>query len=77
VQLGCWISACYGLLLLGTCFETYEPFISLIFRFSSAHGKLQITETEDNESADTGEQLHIYMNHKHIHIQGGAKRTRV
>jgi hypothetical protein len=31
--LGCWISPCYGLFVLGACFETYEPFISLNFQF--------------------------------------------
>jgi hypothetical protein len=35
-------------------FETYEPFISLIFQFFSGHGKLPITETVDTESADMG-----------------------
>jgi len=32
VRFGCWISTCYGLFSLGTRFETYEPFISLIFQ---------------------------------------------
>jgi hypothetical protein len=32
-RLGCWISPCYGLFSLGARFETYEPFISLIFNF--------------------------------------------
>jgi len=27
-----WISLCYGPFLLGARFETYEPFISLIFQ---------------------------------------------
>jgi hypothetical protein len=31
--LGCWISPCYGPFSLGTCFETYEKFISLISQF--------------------------------------------
>jgi hypothetical protein len=38
---GCWISPCYDPFLLGTCFEIYELFISLIFQiFRSAvnHG---------------------------------------
>jgi hypothetical protein len=30
---GCWISPCYGLFSLRGRFETYEPFISLIFEF--------------------------------------------
>jgi hypothetical protein len=34
-RLGCWISQCYGPFSLGARFETYEPFISLIFQFSS------------------------------------------
>jgi hypothetical protein len=53
--LGCWISAFYGLFLLGVCFETYEPFPSLIFQFlSGGHGKPRITETADTETADMG-----------------------
>ena len=32
-RLGYWISPCYSSFLLGACFETYEPFISLIFLF--------------------------------------------
>jgi hypothetical protein len=28
-------------ILLGACFETYEPFISLIFKFFSGRGKLR------------------------------------
>jgi len=31
-HLGCWISQCYGPFLLGAHFETYEPFITLIFK---------------------------------------------
>jgi len=47
VHLGCWISPCYSLLWLGAPFETYEPFISLIFQFfffwgGGGHVKLQI-----------------------------------
>jgi hypothetical protein len=33
--LGCWIT-CYGPFSLGACFETYKPFISLIFTFFGA-----------------------------------------
>jgi hypothetical protein len=29
---GLLISSCYGPFLLGVCFETYEPFISLILK---------------------------------------------
>jgi hypothetical protein len=32
-RLGCWISPCYGPISLGGRFETYEPFIYLIFKF--------------------------------------------
>jgi hypothetical protein len=41
-RLGCWISPCYGPFLLGLRFETYEPFISLIFNFVSGRGKPRI-----------------------------------
>jgi len=41
VRLGCWISACYGPFLLGARFETYELFISLIFRAAVNCGKLK------------------------------------
>jgi hypothetical protein len=34
-RLGCWISPCYGPFSLGGRFETYEPFISLIFQLFS------------------------------------------
>jgi hypothetical protein len=50
-HLGCWISPCYGPISLGVHYETYELFISLIFKFF--YGP-QITETVDNVSADTG-----------------------
>jgi hypothetical protein len=33
MRLGCWTSSCYGLFLLGGHFETYKPFIYLIFEF--------------------------------------------
>jgi hypothetical protein len=32
-RVGCWISPCYCSFSLGARFETYEPFISLIFQF--------------------------------------------
>jgi hypothetical protein len=41
-RLGCWISLCLGPFSLGASFETYEPFISLIFHFFSGPGKLRI-----------------------------------
>jgi hypothetical protein len=47
VRLDCWISPCYGLLSLGMRFETYEPFISLIFQIFWDYGKPQVTETAD------------------------------
>lgn len=31
VHFGRWISPGYGPFLLGTCFETYKPFISVVF----------------------------------------------
>jgi len=46
-HLGCWISPCYCPFSLVVRFETYEPFISLIFQVFSGHGKLQTTETTD------------------------------
>jgi hypothetical protein len=39
---GCWISPCYGPLSLSARFETYEPFISLIFQLFSGRSKLRI-----------------------------------
>jgi hypothetical protein len=48
----------YGLFLLGVHFETYELFISLIFKFFSGHGKPRITKTTDTESADMGALLY-------------------
>jgi hypothetical protein len=60
--LGCWISLCYGPFSVGTHFETYEPFISLISKFFSGHSKTWITETAGTVSADTGRaQLYIHM----------------
>jgi hypothetical protein len=32
-HVGYWISPCYGPFLPGACFENYELFISLIFKF--------------------------------------------
>jgi hypothetical protein len=70
--LGCWISLCYGPfwlrlldftvlqpILTWHAFETYEPFISLIFQIFSGHCKTQIIETVDTESTDTG--VCVYM----------------
>jgi hypothetical protein len=42
---------------LARIFETYEPFISLIFNFFSGRGKPRITETANTESVDTGARL--------------------
>ena len=50
--LGCWISPCYGPFWLGARFETYELFISLIFKLFSGRSISYITETLDTESAD-------------------------
>jgi uncharacterized MAPEG superfamily protein len=44
---------CYGPLSFGARFETYEPFISLIFQFFG------LRQTADTESADPGAQLYI------------------
>jgi hypothetical protein len=49
--LGCWISQCFGLFSPGTRFETYEQFISLIFKiFFCAAVNCGLTETADTES---------------------------
>jgi hypothetical protein len=41
-RLGCWILQVYSQFSLGARFETYEPFISLIFQFFSGRGKPRI-----------------------------------
>jgi hypothetical protein len=48
----------YNPFSLGARFETYEPFISLIFQIFSGRGKPWITKTADIESACT----FIYQN---------------
>jgi hypothetical protein len=53
-HLGCWISPCYGPFSLGGRFETYEPFIYLIFNFFSGRGKPRITL-----SVGTGAHLYV------------------
>jgi hypothetical protein len=45
---------CYGPFSLGARFETYEPYISLIFKFLGGRSKPQIIET-----VDTGAQLYF------------------
>jgi hypothetical protein len=60
VRLGCCISPCYGPFSLGARFETYEPFISLIFQFFSGGGKPRITENSNTEFADMVVHLYIY-----------------
>jgi hypothetical protein len=60
VHLGSWISPCYGPFSLGGRFETYEPFISVIFRFFPGCGEPWVTETARTESTDMGTQLHSY-----------------
>jgi hypothetical protein len=42
-------------------FETYEPFIYLIFNIFSGRGKSRIRESADTESVDTGASLYIYI----------------
>jgi hypothetical protein len=46
-RLGCWFLQCNGLLSLGGRFETYEAFISLVYKF--------FPETANTESADSGQ----------------------
>jgi hypothetical protein len=56
---GLLISPCYGPFSLGASFESYEPFISLIFQFCfSGSSKPRITETAETESVDTGARLY-------------------
>jgi hypothetical protein len=69
--LGCLISPCYSPFSLGTCVETYEPFISLIFQFFCGRGKPRITEITDTESADTGARLYLlffHSNNGHMNV---------
>ena len=43
VRMGCWISPCHGPVSLGEGFETYKPFISLVFQFFfSGRGKPRV-----------------------------------
>jgi hypothetical protein len=60
-RLGYWISPRYGPFSLGARFETYEPFISLIFQFVSDRGKPRITETAGTEPVDTGARLYMEL----------------
>jgi hypothetical protein len=46
-----------GLYSLGMCFETYELFISLIFRFFFGHGKPQILKQRTQGHAYTFKKL--------------------
>jgi hypothetical protein len=57
-RLCCWISPCYGPFSLGPRLETYEPFVSLIFKIVSGRGKPRITETVDTESVNMGARLY-------------------
>jgi hypothetical protein len=57
--LGCWISPSYGPSSLGMRFETYEPFISLIFQFFLGRSKLRMNETVDTESVNMGAQMYM------------------
>jgi hypothetical protein len=55
-------SPCYRPFSLGGRFETYKPFISLIFQFFSGRGEPQITETADSEPVDTGDTpIYVYI----------------
>jgi hypothetical protein len=38
-RLGCWISSCYGPFSLCMHFETYEPFVCLIYQFFPGRSK--------------------------------------
>ena len=51
--LGCWISPCNGPFSLEARFETYEPFISLIFHIFSDSGKPRILNPRIWRSACT------------------------
>jgi hypothetical protein len=53
------ISPSYGPFSLGARFETYEPYISLVFKFFSERSKPLITENKDTESVDTGARLYL------------------
>jgi hypothetical protein len=55
------MSPYYGPFLLGARFETYEPFIYLIFNFFSGRGKSLITDTADTESVDTAARLYLQL----------------
>jgi hypothetical protein len=56
-----WAAGFHHPFSLGARFETYEPFISLIFLFFfSGRRQPRITETADTESADTGVRLYLW-----------------
>jgi hypothetical protein len=57
--LGCWISPCYGPFSLGGLFESYQPFISLIFNFFSSRVFSRLNETADYEPVCTAAILWI------------------
>jgi hypothetical protein len=57
-RLGCWISPCYGPFSFGARFETFEPFIYLIFKIFSGRCKPRITETAETKWAEKG--AHLY-----------------
>jgi hypothetical protein len=58
-----WAAGFYRVtvLSLGGRSETYETFISLIFRFFSGRGKPRINEAAVTESVHTGARLYIYI----------------
>jgi hypothetical protein len=50
-------------------FETYEPFISLIFQFFSDRSERWLSETADTETVDTGAHLiYIYVFYLNVKI---------
>jgi hypothetical protein len=66
--MGCWISPGYGPFSLGARFETYEPFISLIFNFVGGHVEPRINETADTESADRWARLYLVIYRKAVEM---------
>jgi hypothetical protein len=61
-RLGCWISLFYGPFSLCAHFETYEPFISLIFKIFSGRGKPRILNQwiRRHDCIQTNTQFHYH-----------------
>jgi hypothetical protein len=57
----------FGPFSLGTRFP-YKPFIYLIFKFFSGHGKPWLIETAHTESVDTGARLYL-VNKSYIYFE--------